>query len=106
LNNVLPSTLGKYYNETMGRKQLRGVVADCFRTYKDPFQTAKIVNDIKNLGFRMSTKGGLSIALSDITMSGTKEDILEAADAEASVVERQFRRGLTTDEGRLLELER
>src|SRR5690606_26779517 len=93
-NNILPASLGKYYNETMGRKQLRRVVADCFRTYTDPFETAKIVNDIKTLGFRMSTKGGLSIALADVTMSETKTAIVEEAEEEASRIERQYRRGL------------
>src|SRR5690606_31961928 len=105
-NNILPASLGKYYNETMGRKQLRRVVADCFRTYTDPFETAKIVNDIKTLGFRMSTKGGLSIALADVTMSETKTAIVEEAEEEASRIERQYRRGLVTDDERLRELER
>lgn len=105
-NNILPSSLGKYYNETMGRKQLRRVVADCFRTYTDPFETAKIVNDIKTLGFRMSTKGGLSIALDDVTMSETKTAIVDEAEEEASRIERQYRRGLVTEDERLRELER
>jgi DNA-directed RNA polymerase subunit beta' len=105
-NNVLPASLGKYYNDTMGRKQLRRVVADCFRTYKDPFETAKIVNDIKKLGFKMSTKGGLSISLSDVTQSETKAEIVDKAEEEASRIERQYRRGLVTEDERLRELER
>ncbi|HVL24929.1 MAG TPA: DNA-directed RNA polymerase subunit beta', partial [Thermomicrobiales bacterium] len=105
-NNVLPASLGSYYNETMGRKQLRRVVADCFRTYKDPFETAKIVNDIKTLGFKMSTKGGLSISLSDVTQSETKAEIVDKAEEEATRIERQYRRGLVTEDERLRELER
>ena len=105
-NNVLPKSLGSYYNETLGKKGLRKVVADCFRTYTDPFETAKIVNDIKTLGFRMSTKGGLSIALSDVTMTETKAGIVEAAEEEAARIDRSWRRGLTSEEERLRELER
>ena len=105
-NNVLPASLGKYYNETLGKKGLRKVVADCFRTYDDPFETAKIVNDIKNLGFKMSTKGGLSIALADVTMSETKAEIVANAEEEASRIDRSWRRGLTSEEERLRELER
>jgi DNA-directed RNA polymerase subunit beta' len=105
-NNILPESLGKFYNETMGRKQLRRVVADCFRAYTDPFETARIVNDIKKLGFKMSTKGGLSIALSDVTMATTKDQIVEDAEEEASRIERQYRRGLVTEDERLRELER
>ncbi len=105
-NNVLPASLGHYYNETLGKKGLRKVVADCFRAYSDPFETAKVVNDIKTLGFRMSTKGGLSIALSDVTMTETKPAIVEAAEEEAARIDRSWRRGLTSEEERLRELER
>jgi len=104
-NLVLPDTLGKYYNETMGRKQLRGVVADCYRTFENPADTARIVNDIKKLGFAMSTKGGISIALSDVTQSETKAALVEEAQRAADAVDRQYRRGLVTEAERLRELE-
>ncbi|MBA2289846.1 MAG: DNA-directed RNA polymerase subunit beta', partial [Chloroflexia bacterium] len=104
-NQILPVSLGTYYNETMGRKQLRGVVADCYRTYQDPHETAKIVNDIKKLGFEMSTKGGISIALSDVTQSETKKALVDTAQEQADAVERQYRRGLVTEPERLRELE-
>jgi DNA-directed RNA polymerase subunit beta' len=105
-NEILPPILGKYYNETMNKKQLQNVVSDCYRAYDDPAQTAVVVNDIKKLGFKFSTKGGLSIALSDVTVSLKKGDIIAAADVEAGRVERQFRRGLVTEEERLREIER
>jgi DNA-directed RNA polymerase subunit beta' len=105
-NNVLPDSLGKYYNETLGKKGLRKVVADCFRTYTNPFDTARIVNDIKTLGFKMSTKGGISIALSDVTMTETKPAIVAAAEEEAGRIDSAWRRGLTSEEERLRELER
>ncbi len=104
-NLILPAELGKYYNDTMGRKQLRGVVADCYLTYQDPAETAKVINDIKKLGFAMSTQGGLSIALSDVTQSETKKTIVEDAQTAADAVERQYRRGLVTEAERLRELE-
>ena len=104
-NLALPPELGKYYNDTMGRKQLRGVVADCYRYYTDPYDTAKVVNDIKKVGFEFSTRGGMSIALVDVVMSETKPGLLKIADEDAEKVERQYRRGLVTDEERLRELE-
>jgi len=105
LNQVLPATLGKYYNETLGRKQLRRVVADCYRTFSDPQDTAAVVNEIKKLGFQFSTKGGLTFALSDVTMSETKPEIVGKAEGLASDIERQYRRGLVTEDERLRELE-
>jgi len=104
-NLALPPNIGRYYNDTMGRKQLRGVVADCYRLYKDPDQTAKVVNDIKKIGFEFSTRGGMSIAVDDVVMSATKDELLREADDEAEKIERQYRRGLVTEDERLRELE-
>jgi len=105
-NEILPPILGKYYNETMNKKQLQNVVSDCYRAFDDPAETAVVVNNIKKIGFRFSTKGGLSIALSDVTMSVKKGVIIKAADEEAGKIERQYRRGLVTEDERLRELER
>ncbi len=104
-NQILPTDLGKYYNDTMGRKQLRGVVADSYRTYSDPQETANVVNAIKKLGFQCSTKGGLTFALSDVTTSETKVEIVAKAEELAGGIERQYRRGLVTEDERLRELE-
>ncbi len=40
--------------------------------FKDPYETAKVVNDIKKVGFSYSTRGGMSIAVDDVIMSETK----------------------------------
>jgi DNA-directed RNA polymerase subunit beta' len=104
-NQALPAELGKYYNQTLGRKQLRVVVADCYRHFKDPVRTAKIVNEIKRVGFRYSTRGGMSIAVADVSMSETKSEVLGAAEHEAELLDRQYQRGLLTDDERLRELE-
>ena len=105
-NEILPPILGKYYNETMNKKQLQNVVSDCYRAFSDPAETAVVVNDIKKIGFKFSTKGGLSISLSDVTMSVKKGEVIKAADEEAAKIERQYRRGLVTEDERLRELER
>ncbi len=104
-NLVLPASLGKYYNEVMDRKQLRKVVADCYRQFKDPWETARVVNDIKKIGFEFSTKGGMSISVSDVVMSETKAELIRKAEEEADRIDRQFRRGLVTEDERLRELE-
>ena len=105
-NLALPPTIGKYYNETMGRKQLRKVVADCYRYFKDPYDTARIVNEIKKVGFEFSTRGGMSIAVDDVVMSEQKAGLLgEGGRSGPSKIERQYRRGLVTEDERLRELE-
>jgi DNA-directed RNA polymerase subunit beta' len=104
-NQALPPMLGKYYNATMDRKQLRKVVADCYRVFKDPYETARVVNDIKKVGFEYSTRGGMSIAVADVIMSETKSELVGKAEEDAERIERQYRRGLVTDDERLRELE-
>ncbi|HEV2128079.1 MAG TPA: DNA-directed RNA polymerase subunit beta' [Thermomicrobiales bacterium] len=105
LNLELPEELGKFYNETMGRKQLRGVIADCYRTFENPAETARIANDLKRLGFALATRGGVSIALADVTESETKQELVDEAQKAADAVDRQYRRGLVTEAERLRELE-
>jgi DNA-directed RNA polymerase subunit beta' len=104
-NLALPKEIGKYYNATMGRKQLRQVVADAYRFFQDPNETARIVNEIKKVGFEFSTRGGMSIAVDDVVMSPEKEALLNDADERAERIERQYRRGLVTEQERLRELE-
>ena len=104
-NLTLPPEIRTYYNDTMGRKQLRAVVADAYRLFRDPERVAGVVNDIKQTGFIYSTRGGMTFAVSDVTMSETKPAILKDADDRADTLDRQFRRGLVTEEERLRELE-
>ena len=104
-NLALPAELQKYYNATMGRKQLRQVVADAYRLFQDPNETARIVNEIKKVGFEFSTRGGMSIAVDDVVMSDKKDELLRDADDRADRIERQYRRGLVTEQERLRELE-
>ncbi|HEV7179527.1 MAG TPA: hypothetical protein VGN11_06625, partial [Candidatus Baltobacteraceae bacterium] len=104
-NLALPTSMGKYYNLTMDKKQLRKVVADCYRLFTDPYDTARVVNEIKKVGFEYSTKGGMSVAVVDVVMSETKPELLKSADEQADKVERQYRRGLVTEDERLRELE-
>ena len=104
-NLALPASLGKYYNETMDRKAVRRVVADCYRHFSDPFDTAHVVNEIKKVGFEYSTRGGMSIAVDDVTLSPDKPGMLAVADEAIERVERQYKRGLMTQEERLREIE-
>ena len=104
-NLALPPTLGKYYNATMDRKQVRKVVADCYRHFSDPFDTAAVVNEIKKVGFEYSTRGGMSIAVDDVMQSPRRRPRWSAAAEEAAEkVERQYKRGLMTDDERLREI--
>jgi len=99
-NEVLPPELPFHeYNRVMDKKALKQVVAECYRLFGN-IRTGEIVDDIKRLGFQYATKSGITIAVSDIRAPEGKDELLAKADHEIEEIEKQFRRGLITDEER------
>jgi DNA-directed RNA polymerase subunit beta' len=95
-NLHLPGPL-RFVDETMDKGKLQDLVAQCYhRLGMDA--TAKLVDEIKTIGFRYATKSGTSIAVSDITVPPEKEVILRNISEEVSRVELQYRRGLITED--------
>ncbi len=97
-NQVLPSPL-RFNNEIMKRSTLKELVDVCYRAL-GPEETAHLVDGIKSVGFQFATRGGMTIAVSDITMPPDKAARLTAADAAVDQIDRQFQRGLITGEER------
>jgi DNA-directed RNA polymerase subunit beta' len=97
-NQIVPAELG-YRNVTMGRKQLRQLIADCYRKL-GPDATASLADKIKGIGFKYATRGALSIGVQDLQIPESKPAILAEAEQEQKEVERQFQRGLITDRER------
>lgn len=97
-NSVIPPEVG-YINEVTGKKTLNNIVAKSYRLcgYQ---ATAELLDGLKSLGFKFSTRAGMTVGLADITVPKEKKQILAAADAAVSKTEQQFRRGLITDEER------
>jgi DNA-directed RNA polymerase subunit beta' len=122
----------RYYNGLVSKKGLKRIIADCYKYYTNPNhmlpheleaiqvhhpektpdeiarihgseQTARQADKIKELGFKYATLGGMTIGINDIEVPQIKYDIV--ADSEQSVLdlEKQFRRGLITEEERYRE---
>ena len=94
-NAALPEEL-RFRNEVIDKGELKQLVAECYHRL-GPEATAVMVDDIKDLGFRYATRSGLTIAVSDITIPEVKESILQEVTSEAEGIERQYRRGLITE---------
>ncbi len=62
--------------------------------------TAGVLDHIKSLGYKFSTKGALTISVSDIIIPETKEAHLAKADADVDKITKQYKRGKITDEER------
>src|SRR5919199_1071966 len=92
-----------FFNEVVDRAGLKRIVAALIRRYGNE-DTAQVLDDIKRLGFRYATQSGTTIAISDITMPTEKDSILRLADEEVQRIERDYRRGLITDDERYNEV--
>jgi DNA-directed RNA polymerase subunit beta' len=101
-NEVLPPEMG-FRNEVMNKGALKRIVGEVFRRFKNE-KTAEVVDKIKRIGFEFATKSGITIAIEDISIPKEKDGILAEADTKVAQVERQFRRGLITDEERYNEV--
>ncbi|MFN2167923.1 MAG: DNA-directed RNA polymerase subunit beta', partial [Anaerolineae bacterium] len=95
-NLHLPGPL-RFVDDTMDKGKLQDLVAVCYnRLGMDA--TAKLVDDIKSIGFQYATRSGTSIAVSDITVPPEKDVILRLVSEEVNRVEHQYRRGLITED--------
>jgi len=92
-----------YSNAVVERAGLKRIVAALIRRYGNE-DTAQVLDTIKRLGFRYATQSGTTIAISDITQPTEKENILKGADDEVQRIERDYRRGLITEDERYNEV--
>jgi DNA-directed RNA polymerase subunit beta' len=97
-NEALPPEL-RFIDKVVGRKELTQLVSDLFRRFGNSI-TADVLDHIKALGFKYATRAGTTISVSDIVVPPAKAQILEDAEREVALVDRQYRRGLITHEER------
>jgi len=95
-NRILPDTL-RFINRPMNKGTLQELVGISYRQLGGE-QTTEVVDRIKNVGFRYATVSGATIAISDLVIPPEKEAILTQTDETVYEVDRQYRRGLLTEE--------
>ena len=81
------------------KKDLGKIIAQIFKRYKTT-ETSIFLDKLKDIGFKYSTKSGITISLSDIPVNREKETIIEETNATIEKINKQFKRGLITDEER------
>jgi DNA-directed RNA polymerase subunit beta' len=97
-NQIVPDRL-RFKNVNMKRTELRKLVDECYRIL-GPAETAEVVDGVKGVGFQYATRGGMTIAVGDIVIPKDKAIRLVAADTAVDQIDRQFQRGLITDDER------
>jgi DNA-directed RNA polymerase subunit beta' len=104
-NQVIPEQL-RFVNREMRRTApaplpggLRELVDRCYR-HLGPTATAHLVDGIKRIGFEYATRGGMTIAVSDIEVPKEKKALLADADGQVTRIDGQYQRGLITEDER------
>jgi len=97
-NKHVPKQVG-YINDVLTKKALRGIIAEVLRV-TGMASCAKFLDDIKELGFYMAFKGGLSFNLDDVIIPKEKEELIEKAAAEVDEVIMNYNMGLITNNER------
>lgn len=81
------------------KKILGNIIAEVFKRFKIT-ETSKMLDRMKNLGFKYSTKAGITVGVADIVVLKEKREIIEEAQGKVDNVMKQFRRGLITEDER------
>jgi DNA-directed RNA polymerase subunit beta' len=88
-----------YYNQTLGQKQLQAIIADCYQILGRR-ETIALLDRMKDLGFRESTRSGLSFATDDLKTPISKDAIIAEAEKDVSKHNKHYQRGIITDQER------
>jgi DNA-directed RNA polymerase subunit beta' len=97
-NTALPDGL-PYVNELLTKKNLKRIISDILRRTDFP-STAKFLDEIKDMGFLWSFRGGLSFNLGDLITPTVKKETLKLAQEEVDDVVDNYNMGLITDNER------
>ncbi|MBN2147669.1 MAG: DNA-directed RNA polymerase subunit beta' [Anaerolineales bacterium] len=95
-NHILPEEI-QFVNWELDKGGLKDLVAELYEVGGED-KTPDVADRIKDIGFTYATRSGYTIAVSDIAVPLEKQQIIDAALAEEEAVQRDFRRGLLTDQ--------
>ena len=94
-NEILPQQL-RFFNQVLDKGGLKALVGLAYQEMGSS-ATSDLVDQIKQIGFKYATRSGITVAIDDLTVPGDKSIILDEITNKVSEVERQYRRGLITE---------
>lgn len=81
------------------KKNLGNIIAEVFKRFHIT-ETSKMLDRMKDLGYKHSTYAGMTVGIADIMVLHEKQAIIDAAHKQVETITKQFRRGLITDDER------
>ena len=98
-SNVVESIKAQPIIDPFKKGYLGKIIAEVFKRFKIT-ETSKMLDRMKDLGFKYSTKAGITVGVADIVVLEEKKQIIDEAQTKVDNVLKQFRRGLITEDER------
>jgi DNA-directed RNA polymerase subunit beta' len=95
-NRILPPEV-QFVNEVLDKGAVKDLIAVLYEVVGSEM-TTKAADDIKDIGFTYATRSGTTIAIGDISIPEEKQTIIQDSLKEDESVQRDFRRGLLTEQ--------
>ena len=95
-NRILPSEV-QFTNEKLDKGAVKDLIADVYELCGQE-KTTEVADRIKSMGFEYAMRSGTTLAVADISIPPERRDMLAEAQKQVEEVERQFRRGLLTEQ--------
>ena len=93
-NEIWPAELG-FINFPVAKSKLGDIILSTYQTAgKDV--TIQVLDELKELGFSIATKAGISMGLEDMIIPKNKDEIVAQARSKIEAVEREYRKGVIT----------
>ena len=114
-NEILPQDLGFVKRKTdedylklevdfhVGKKQLKQILEKVINNH-GATKTAEVLDNIKAMGYKFSTRAAMTVSISDMTVPESKKQILADAEHTVDEITKHYRRGFLTDEERYKEV--
>ena len=97
-NNSVPREMG-FINQLISKKSLRDIITNVIRRCGVP-RSAKFLDDVKNMGYYMAFKGGLSFNLDDVLIPAKKAQYIADGDARVEEIVANYNMGFITNNER------
>ena len=85
---------------TCGKKELGKIIDKCIRVHGFHI-TAEVLDSIKAMGYKYSTKGALTVAVADMLVPEGKDEMIHISEKKVAQIDRKYKRGFITDQERL-----
>ena len=99
LDALVKRVLGPEIDFLTGKKQLGKIVDKCIKVHGTA-EAAETLDKIKSIGYKYSTRGAITISVSDIIVVDKKKEVIDETEKEVEKITKQARRGIIDDNER------